>query len=214
MSRGGQIAADAVRDMLVGLADALRTAQDTLSEAGRISEGGMGYEIPYLDFTFEVEFSEQTSNQPDTSLPVLKLFPRMSSSGGLNRETDITSRISGRLVSTPSHGGRPAALLEMVLVQNVDGPALDILLSNTAGERLTEAFIELQVDADMTERLIGFRPTPNQRLALLSSQTVLTDDQGYVQLPLSIGSLGGKQVVVKAEAQGAVTRLIVGGSES
>ncbi|WP_404297031.1 hypothetical protein [Halomonas sp.] len=213
MSRGGQIAADAVRDMLVGLADALRTAQDTLSEAGRISEGGMGYEIPYLDFTFEVEFSEQTSNQPSTAAPILKLFPRTSSSGG-NRETDITSRISGRLVSTPTHGGRPAALLEMALVHNADGPAIDILLSNTAGERLTDAFIELQVDVDMTERLIGFRPTPTQRLALLPSQTVLTDEQGYVQLSLSTGSLGGKSVVVKAEAQGAVTRLIVGGSES
>lgn len=214
MSRGGQIAADAVRDMLVGLADALRTAQDTLSEAGRISEGGMGYEIPYLDFTFEVEFSEQVSNQPSTVAPLLKLFPRTSSSGGLNRETEITSRISGRLVSTPTHGGRPAALLEMALVHDEHGPAIDILLSNTAGERLTEAFIELQVDADMTERLIGFRPTPTQRLALLTSQTVLTDDQGYVRLPLSIGSLRGKQVVVKAEAQGAMTRLIVGGSES
>lgn len=214
MSRGGQIAADAVRDMLVGLADALRTAQDTLSEAGRISEGGMGYEIPYLDFSFEVEFSEQTSNQPESTLPILKLFPRTSSSGGLNRETDITSRISGRLVSTPTHGGRPAALLEMVLVTSEGGPVLDILLSNTAGERLTEAIIELQVDADMTERLMGFRPTPAQRLELFSSQTVLTDEQGNVRLPLSTGALGGKQVVVKAESQGAVTRLIVGGSVS
>lgn len=214
MSRGGQIAADAVRDMLVGLADALRTAQDTLSEAGRISEGGMGYEIPYLDFTFEVEFSEETTNRSNNAATLLKLFPRTSSSGGLNRETDISSRISGRLVSTPTHGGRPAALLEMALGHSDDGQFIDILLSNTAGERLSEAYIELQVDADMTERLIGFRPTPAQRLALLSSQMVLTDDQGYAQLSLHTVPLSGKQVVVKAEAQGAVTRLIVGGSAS
>lgn len=212
MSGGGQVAADAVRDMLVGLADALRMAQDTLSEAGRVSDARLGYEIPYLDFTFEVEFSEQTARETSAGhLPLLKLAPRAGSSLVARQATEVTSRISGRLVATPSHGGRPAALLELSLVAAEQGPAIEIQLGNTAGELLGDALVELQVDVEMTERLTGSRPEAGLRLEVLATQIALTNDRGVARVPVEMARLQGQRLVVKAESQGAMARMILGG---
>ena len=106
MSRGGQVTAEAVRQMLVELADALRTAQHALSADASSGEGGggrMGYEIPYLDFSFEVEF---TSKEGEGGVaPILALRPRFGPSPTTDTTKEITSQVSGRLVSVPPMTG-------------------------------------------------------------------------------------------------------------
>lgn len=215
MSQGGQIAADAVRDMLVGLADALQDAQGTLSETARTGDSEHGYEIPYLDFVFEVEFTEETeTNQP----PRLTLLPRARrAQDESERETRITSSIAGRLATVPSHGGRPETLLDLGL-SAVAGRAreqrLDILVSSMDGERLGGVPVSLQVDIEMTERLFGYRPSAQQRLSVLPSQRLTTRQDGSTHLIATLSPLRGKQVVVQVESKGAIGRVLLPGDSS
>ncbi|MEQ6918136.1 hypothetical protein [Halomonas aquatica] len=215
MSKGGQVAADAVRDMLVGLADALQDAQGTLTEAARTSDAGHGYEIPYLDFAFEVEFTEETEADKPTRLRLLPKARRDVDDAG--RETRISSSISGRLATVPAHGGRPETLLDLGL-SALEGRAkrqrLDIQVSSMAGERLGGVPVSLQVDVEMTERLLGYRPSPQQRLSLLSSQRLTTREDGSTHLAVDIAPLRGKQVVVQVESRGAIGRVLLPGELS
>lgn len=215
MSQGGEIAADAVRDMLVGLADALQDAQGTLTEAARTGDGGHGYEIPYLDFAFEVEFSEESEANRPTRLRLLPKARRHVDE--TERETRITSSISGRLATVPAQGGRPETLLDLD-VSPVEGRArrerLDILVSSMAGERLGGVPVSLQVDVEMTERLLGYRPTAQQRLSLLASQRLTTREDGSARLVVELAALRGKQVVVQVESRGAIGRVLLPGDRS
>lgn len=215
MSKGGQVAADAIRDMLLGLADAMQDAQGTLSEAARTSDAGHGYEIPYLDFVFEVEFSEETEASQPTRLRLLPKARRQVDEAG--RETRVTSSISGRLATVPAHGGRPETLLDLSL-SAVEGRAsrqrLDIQVSSMAGERLGGVPVSLQVDVEMTERLLGYRPSAQQRLSLLPSQRLTTREDGSAHLAVELSSLRGRQVVVQVESRGAIGRLLLPGEFS
>ncbi|WFM72883.1 hypothetical protein [Halomonas sp. CKK8] len=215
MSKGGQVAADAIRDMLLGLADAMQDAQGTLSEAARTSDAGHGYEIPYLDFVFEVEFSEETEASQPTRLRLLPKARRQADEAG--RETRVTSSISGRLATVPAHGGRPETLLDLSL-SAVEGRAsrqrLDIQVSSMAGERLGGVPVSLQVDVEMTERLLGYRPSAQQRLSLLPSQRLTTREDGSAHLAVELSSLRGRQVVVQVESRGAIGRLLLPGEFS
>lgn len=215
MSKGGQVAADAIRDMLLGLADAMQDAQGTLSEAARTSDAGHGYEIPYLDFVFEVEFSEETEASQPTRLRLLPKARRQVDEAG--RETRVTSSISGRLATVPAHGGRPETLLDLSL-SAVEGRAsrqrLDIQVSSMAGERLGGVPVSLQVDVEMTERLLGYRPSAQQRLSLLPSQRLTTREDGSAHLAVELSSFSGRQVVVQVESRGAIGRLLLPGEFS
>ncbi|MEQ6889434.1 hypothetical protein ABE957_12190 [Halomonas sp. CS7] len=215
MSQGGEIAADAVRDMLVGLADALQDAQGTLTEAARTSDAGHGYEIPYLDFAFEVEFSEESEANQPTRLRLLPKARRHLDDAG--RETRITSSISGRLATVPAHGGRPETLLDLGL-SDMEGRArrqrLDIQVSSMAGERLGGVPVSLQVDVEMTERLLGYRPSAEQRLSILPSQRLTTSEDGSAHLVVELASLRRKQVVVQVESRGAIGRVLLPGDLS
>lgn len=211
MSRGGQVTAEAVRHMLVGLADALRTAQETLSSDARGGDGGgRGYDIPYLDFAFEVEF---TSREGEDSTPILALRPRFGVGTSSSTTKDVTSRVSGRLVSVPPHGGRPAPRLDLRLRGEGNSLELEIELTNTAGEALVGVLVALEVDADMTERLTGRLPDSEERLSLLASQAVRTDAEGRARVPiLQQGLAPEHRIVIRGEAVGSSARIIVAGA--
>ncbi|NAW35740.1 hypothetical protein [Halomonas alimentaria] len=213
MSKGGEVVADAVREMLLGLADALDDAQSTLSETARTSDAGHGYEIPYLDFTFEVEFSEEES-QGDRP-PRIALLPKARRArDDVERETRISSSISGRLATVPVQGGRPETLLDLTLLP-VDGRRrqwrLGIEVSNLAGERLPGVPVALQVDAAMTEQMLDHRPSAEQRLGLLKTQRLITGVEGGAELIIDTAVLRGQRVVVQVEARGAIGRVILPG---
>jgi hypothetical protein len=207
MSRGGRVTAEAVREMLVGLADALRTAQETLADSGRGGDpDSPAYAIPWLEFSFDVEFS---SREEAAGSPLLTLRPR---AGGAHTATEISSRVSGRLVSVPRHGGRPAPLLELRPVDGEDGRSVEVALANSAGEVLAGARVALEVDADMTERLTGTPPAAELRLGLLAAQTVRTDAGGHARVVVNAHRLAsGQRVVLRAEAEGATARIVIAG---
>lgn len=208
MSRGSQVTAEAIRQMLVGLAEALRTAQNSLATEARSGElGGVGYEIPYLDFAFEVEF---TSQEEEEGNPVVVLRPRFGPSPTTNATKEITSRVAGRLVSVPPHGGKPAPRLDLRLQEVGKDLVLLIQLTNTAGEILAGAPVALEVDVETTERLTGRRPAADERLSLLATQMTRTDDEGQGRVKLDRASLShGVRVVVRAEARGASARIVI-----
>ncbi len=208
MSRGGQVTAEAIRQMLVGLADALRTAQNSLAADAQSGElGGIGYEIPYLDFSFEGEF---TSREEQEGQPILALRPRFGASPTTDTTKEITSRVAGRLVSVPPHGGSPTPLLDIRLVEEGERLVLALRLTNAAGEVLSGTQVALQVDDDVTERLTGRRPSTEERLNLLAIQVIRTDGDGRGRVGLNPGALeDGARVVVHAEARGATARIIV-----
>jgi hypothetical protein len=208
MSRSRRVTAEAVREMLVGLADALRTAQETLSDSGRGGDAsGPAYAIPSLDFSFHVEFSSR--EETPGGAPLLMLRPRP---GGTHTTTEVSSRISGRLVSVPRHGGRPAPLLELRAMDDEAGRSVEVALANTAGEVLAGAQVALEVDADMTERLTGKLPSADLRLGLLSAQIVRTDAGGHAHVAVDASRLAtGERVVLRAEAEGVSARIVIAG---
>lgn len=208
MSRGSKVTAEAIRQMLVGLAEALRTAQNSLTTEARSAElGGVGYEIPYLDFAFEVEF---TSREAEEGNPVVELRPRYGSPPMTNDAKEITSRVAGRLVSVPPHGGKPAPRLDLRLQEVGKDLLLLIQLTNAAGELLAGVPVALEVDVETTERLTGRRPAAEERLSLLETQVTRTDDDGQGRVKLDRASLNhGARVVVRAEARGASARIVI-----
>lgn len=202
MPDAAQVSAEAISALLTGLAGALTDAQELMSDLPPTDAFGRPlptYQIPHLDFKFEIETVQKSSStggflgfqiRPTSATP----------------SSTVSSTISGRLVAVPPNGGLPQT--QILITQTETG--LQIQLVNTAGEVLANAPVELEFDAAASLALYETTLEPSDRLALLESQQVVTNIDGLASAPVERASIpAGKSAVILVRAGGSVTRIAV-----
>lgn len=202
MSDPADVSADAISALLTGLTSALSEAQELMAESPPTDAFGRPlptYQIPHLDFTFEIETVRTTSTD---GRPLG--FALRPSSGG---KQSISSTISGRVVAVPSNGGLPQT--QILVTQSSD--VLQIQVVNTAGEVLPSTRVELEFDADASLALYDTTLTSQARLTLLPSLQVATDARGVAEAGVDRQQVpAGKSAVVLIRVAGSETRVAIG----
>lgn len=205
MSEAAKTSAEAISSLLTGLASALTDAQEAMADLPPTDAFGRPmpvYQIPELNFSFEIETVETKSANPNaTALARYSLQPSTTGPKG-----SITSTISGRIVAIPPNGGLP----ETQIIVTQGDRTLNVQLVNSAGELLQNTLVELEFDADASNALHGVTLTPARRLSLLGSQQVTTDTSGKAETTVKRSNLqAGQSAVVLVRAAGAETRVTI-----
>lgn len=197
MSDPGRFVGNSLEEMLVSLAEGVREAQLALNEGPLTSPSGQPlatYHLPYLDFTIQVDMETRTDSG---GRPVALLFMPKPQSSSL---TEVHSSISGRLVATPPGEGLPVPRIDLVAASNVGGmAALTLTVSNSAGERLANQRVEMNIDDADSKALSEARDaTPAPRLpgTRLREALLTTDAEGRASTVLLIDPQQGSKGVV------------------
>lgn len=202
MSEAARISAEAIAALLGGLADALTSAQQTMAELPPLDAFGRplpSYRIPELDFAFEIE-SVQAGSGSD------RLRWQLQPARAASPHTTVSSHISGKIVAVPPNQGLPQTLI--VAIQR--GKLLEVRLSNSAGEILTETPVELEFDPKASIALYGTDLSQGSRLSLLDVQQTRTDQTGTAIVGIGPDALqAGQSAVVLVRAMEAETRISV-----
>ncbi|WP_100639141.1 hypothetical protein [Marinobacter salexigens] len=201
MSDPANISADAIAALLGGLASALTDAQQTMAELPPADPFGRplpSYRIPELDFTFEIETVEASNTSSSGKRWLLQ------PSGTSSSRNTISSTISGKIVAVPPNGGLPQTLIAAIQ----RGNSIEVRLSNSAGEILTQTPVELEFDAEASSAMHGTTLTSARRLALLAEQQTQTDQTGIAIIGIGSRALKtGESAIVLVRAAGAETRI-------
>ncbi|GAA6132395.1 hypothetical protein [Halopseudomonas sabulinigri] len=208
MSNSSDFVSGSIEQILLGLARGLRDAQAVLDDIPPTDAFGRpqsSYHLPYLDFSIKatVQASLPSEQEPAAAvrnlrtsaikasrIPQLKLqLPDLKRSNEAGSgSTELTSTFSGRLVSVPPSNSLPT--LRISARERVPDAASPlhrevlIELSNSAGERIAEAPVELNLDLlaslQLSEAAGANNLTEDQlRTAVqLEQRLVQTDQQG------------------------------------
>ena len=213
-----QFVGDSMEEMLVSLAEGVREAQQALSAVPAVDAYGRPqptYHLPYLDFDLEVKVVMQSS---PGGRPIARLMPftaKMAPSTSGSQSTEVSGHIKGRLVAVPPQQGLPLPVLRLSLPARQAPKQQTLLLeaANTAGERLTQQDVELNIDPAASQRLNPGLAWPAQLSKTRLQQAVVqTNEQGVAQVVLDLGDelpAGALLMVVASigpvRAQGVVT---------
>lgn len=211
MTDQSRFVGNSLEELLVSLAEGVRAAQNALNEAPLIGPTGRpvsSYQLPYLDFTVQVDMQTrtETGGRP-VALMLMPLAQGVSS--------QIHSTISGRFVATPPGDGLPVPRIGMSAGGNIGGKAKILLeVSNSAGERLADQRIELNIDDKDSTKLseaCGVTDFARSGATRLEDAVLITDAQGRAATQLRIDDAqDGKGVLVVVASIGPFSsRLVV-----
>lgn len=202
MPDAANVSAEAIASLLTGLAGALSDAQVQMSEQPPVDAYGRSmpvYQIPHLDFEFEIETVRQSSDTAEVGR--LMLRPASNTSA----RDKISSTIRGRLVAVPASG---VPQVQISIDQTDDG--LHIVLSNSAGETLANTPVEFELDAAASEALYDTTLNAADRLTLLDRQVVVTNAKGQASATVQRSSIpSGKSVVIVVRSGRTAVRTTV-----
>ncbi|AJQ97770.1 hypothetical protein [Gynuella sunshinyii] len=211
MSDSSQFVAESLEELLVAIANGVREAQEALSEAPPFDAYGRPlptYHLPYLDFDLKVDL-----NTVETSggLRALRVLPI---GGSQNTTQKISSSLTGRLVSIPAGDGLPVPVLTLNSTRTAARQhALNLSLSNSAGEILQNAQVEINFDLATSQQLSQTQGINLKNLGTsrLTQAILVTDEQGQAATELTIDSnLPAKaSIVITAEFDQRISRIVV-----
>lgn len=183
--------ADSIEELLLSIADGVREAQEALNALPPVDQFGRpqnGYHLPYLDFDIEVEISSVTVDSGGKKILRRVFSPKNSSTGS----KEVTSRISGRLVSIPPGEGLPVPrLLTSSTKASARQHDITVRAANSAGEVLAGKRIEFNIDLEASTKLsaaegINFRQ--KRAGTRLTEAEVVTDAEGVAHTRLTVAS--------------------------
>lgn len=214
MSKSSHFVSSSIEQVLLGLARGLRDAQAVLDEMPPTDSYGRprsSYHLPYLDFTIKatMETTEQAAPAAPTramgatsakiqKIPMLRLkMPSLNAnSEPSSSSTELTSTFSGRLVSVPPSNNLPTNRLVTRAMSDTDKPRIRqilVNLSNTAGDLISGAIIEFNLDIEASQKLSELAGAPASfsedkiRTAVQFSQRVVeTDEQGNAEVDVEL----------------------------
>lgn len=216
MSNSSQFVSSSIQQVLLGLARGLRDAQAVLDELPPTDSYGRprsSYHLPYLDFT--IHAAMETSDSADTpaaaakpalsasaaamrKVPMLKLkMPALSAAAEPDTSnTTLTSTLSGRLVSVPPSNNLPTLRLLTRVTSEAQSPRIKqvlVNLNNTAGDLITGASIEFNLDLDASVQLsklagapAGLNADKLRSGAHFSQRVAVTDAQGNASIEIKL----------------------------
>ena len=173
-----ELVSDTIESVLVGMADSLRQAQDSLSLAPPLDQFGRvvpQYEIPYMDF--EVGFKLVTQK---TSTGKSQIFFKPVTSSSATQE--ITTKLQGRFVAVPPGEGLPVPILQ-IETRIIDPMTreISVLASNSANETLSGVEVEINFDKTGSESLaksVGPRAAKFDNAVTISNALPITGENG------------------------------------
>lgn len=208
----GRFIADTLESMLVGIAESLREAQEELNSIPPLDGFGRPmpqYRIPHLDFEFGFQLSTET-----TSSGAIRLLLAPVESTEASRE--VTSRISGRFVAVPPGEGLPVPQLSATITEDNNKRILTLTATTSAGEVLTGADIELNLDRDASVSLspagIDSSNLNLSAVSLSRGAVVQTNGEGVAIAEVELGDELDENavIVLVAELGFESLRLVIG----
>ncbi len=198
MSDQGRFVGSSIEELLVSLAEGVREAQLALNDAPLVSPSGRplgSYQLPYLDFTIQVDMETRTDSG---GRPVALIFMAKSQSSAVSQ---VKSTISGRLVATPPGDGLPVPRIRLTSGGNVGGEAaITLTVTNSAGERLADQLVELNIDDADSKEITAARGggvIKRQPGTRLKDALLTTDAEGGAFTTLLVDpAQSGKEVVM------------------
>lgn len=207
----GTFISDTLESIIVGMAESLRDAQEELNGAAPLDAFGrpaLQYRIPHLDF--EVGFRLVTETKSTGGMRLI--FAPVSNT---DASREVTSTISGRFVAVPAGEGLPLPVLAARIEGSGNERSLVVTAANTAGERLSGAEIELNIDQDASAALSTAAGVPNLRprsLVGFGSAVLVTGADGRAETTVSFGAdlPRAAVVVITAELGSETIRITTG----
>lgn len=199
-----QFVTESLEQMLVSMADGLREAQESLNTIPAIDRFGRAmpsYQIPYMDFELQVDM-EVTTN----SAGLARMQVRRALNNQRNTSQSVSSNISGRFVAIPPGEGLPIPILNFSSKRlSKWRHSLQIQLTNTAGEVVPGAQVELNFELERSKELSIARSGTDKLKSIkhptLARAVLITDATGYAETELTIDTKvpAGELLVVSAE---------------
>jgi hypothetical protein len=215
MPEQSRFVGNSIEELLVALADGIREAQMALNSGPLVDANGRpltSYQLPYLDFSIQVDMQTRTDSG---GRPVALIFTSKEASSSAQ---EVRSNISGRLVATPPGDGLPVPRIDLNVTGNIEGKAtITLVVSNSAGERLANQQVELNInDAESIalSRARGANGFVRQPGTRLKDALLTTDAQGQATTALSISQSDGVIAVTASigpfSARAAIPLEIIG----
>lgn len=219
MSDTSKFVAESLAELITGIADGVKDAQVSLSSASPVDSFGSPvprYHLPYVDFDIKVEMetTETTSGKRG-----LRILP-MGNIQNKSLHKDVTSTVSGRFVAIPPGEGIPIPILQVNSTRlSARKHSIEVLASNSAGELLQNAQVEVNLNLELSQQLSSSRGiTLNSlRRTALSLVVLETDEFGIASTELTVdsGVAAKASIVVSAEfAQRVVNVVVAAGNEA
>lgn len=204
---------NSIEELLVALAEGVREAQLALSSGPGVDADGRplgGYHLPFLDFSIKVDM--QTKADSGGGRPVALLFTAKDQN---STNQQVSSTISGRLVATPPGEGLPTPRIVFTVGGNIGGKAvISLSVTNSAGERLADQPVELNIDDEASATLSAARGAAafaRKPATRLQQALLRTDAGGKAEAVLTIAKEPARAVVVVIAAIGPYSaRAVVG----
>ncbi|PCJ19968.1 MAG: hypothetical protein COB04_05125 [Gammaproteobacteria bacterium] len=210
MSDGSEFIAESLEELLASIAQGIHDAQDALNAMPTVDGFGRNlptYHLPYLDFNVQVEMESVSAS---TGSNFLRISPVNSNQTSTK---EISSTISGRIVSIPPGEGLPTPLLSLAS-EKISPRKYKIMLNaiNTAGEALIGQRVELNINLPASVLLsesMGITLTSKGANTALKDALLVTDELGNAGTEFTIDSEVDvkAQLVLTAELQGQTAHL-------
>ena len=205
MSDNSQFVAESLAELLVAIANGVREAQEALSQMPQLDRFGRpmpSYHLPYLDFQLQVDMD---TTETESGLRLLRVLPLANSQKSTTQQ--VSSTLSGRFVAVPPGEGLPVPVLQLSAQVSASRVfQLNLQLTNSAGEALVGAAVELNLNTSASLRLSAVEGVNLANLQGTRLQQVLlhTDATGRASTLLELDArLPGKATVVVTAEYGA-----------
>ncbi len=219
MSDSSKFVAESLEELLTGIADGVREAQASLSEAPPFDAYGRpvpSYHLPYVDFDLKVDM--ETTETP-SGARLLRVKPFTSTTQkSVNKE--ISSSISGRFVAIPPGEGLPVPMLLLSSTRlSARKHTIEVSAANSAGEVLQNVQIELNFNLNLSQQLSSTQGVnlTTLRSSHLAAALLVTDENGVASTELTVdsGIPAKASIVITAELEQRIANIVVAaGNES
>lgn len=183
-----------IESLLGSIADGVREAQESLNDLPPVDIYGRAvpsYHIPYVDFDLAVNLSMRQSNESPSGSAHLPAVKRLRFNPVNHTQTaEISSHISGRIVSVPPGEGLP--LIELFAEEDSEKKTakdrlIRILVRNSHGELISGRKVEININWEMSLPLNTKQTLNRQTAARLENSVLITRENGTTETYLYFG---------------------------
>ena len=207
-----------IESLLGSIADGVRDAQESLNDLPAVDTYGRAvpsYHIPYVDFDLAVNLSVRQTTETTTGNNNLPAVKRLRFNPIRNTQTaEISSHISGRIVSIPPGEGLP--LIELFAEEDPDKRTardrlIRILARNSHGELIGGRKVEININWEMSMHLNSNQTLNRRTAARLESSALMTQENGITETHLYFGqnTRVGTVLILDINMGNSMTRLSV-----
>ena len=207
-----------IESLLGSIADGVREAQESLNDLPPVDIYGRAvpsYHIPYVDFDLAVNLSMRQTTETTTGNTNLPAIKRLRFNPISNTQTaEISSHISGRIVSIPPGEGLP--LIELFAEEDTNKRTardrlIRILARNSHGELIVGRKVEININWEMSTHLNSNQTLNRKTAARLENSTLITEETGLAETHLHFGqnTQVGTVLILDINLGNTMTRLSV-----